>query len=382
MFELKALIVSNITKRIQAGHYSMITPLHELGYEVHWVANLSDYKGEYNLNEVKLNHIAFERNPFSFKNFKSAKALYQLMKTEKYELVHCNSPVGGLLGRICAKLAGIKTVIYTAHGFHFYKGAPLLNRTVYKFAEIVLAKITDAIITMNKEDYENGQKISLRDNGKCYYTPGIGIDVNLYSNVEVNKSDFRHELGFSEEDFLIISMGDLIPRKNYSIALQALSSFKGDNVRYIICGDGILATSLKDEVAKLGLEDNVYFLGFRRDISKLLKISDLFLLTTYQEGLPRALMEAMSVGIPVVVSDVRGNIDLVENGVNGYTVNPNDAKGFADAIKKLFIDSNARTEIGKNNLERVKAFDINSVKEHMKKIYEEICIINNKQVQR
>jgi glycosyltransferase involved in cell wall biosynthesis len=377
VFVLKALIVSNITKRIQAGHYSMISPLHELGYEVHWVANLSNYKGKYKLDEVTLNHIGFERNPFSVKNIKAAKELYQLMKVGRYEVVHCNSPVGGLLGRVCARFAGVKTVIYTAHGFHFYKGAPLVNRTVYKFAEIILAKITDGIITMNKEDYENGKKLSLRKKGKCYYTPGIGIDVSLYANVEVNETDFKSELGFTSEDFLIISMGDLIARKNYVTALKAISLIKKDNLHYIICGDGILEDSLKEEVVKLGLENNVHFLGFRRDIAKLLRISDLYLLTTYQEGLPRALMEAMSVGLPAVVSAVRGNIDLVENEVNGYTVEPNDAKGFATAIEKLFIDSNARTIIGGNNLEKVRAFDINSVKEHMRKIYKEISIEKN-----
>lgn len=369
---MKALIVSNITKRIQAGHYSMITPLKELGYEVHWVANLANFKEEKSKFDFNLHHINFFRNPFDPRNIMAGKQLYSLIKKEKFDIVHCNSPIGGLLGRICSKLAGVKIVMYTAHGFHFYKGAPITNRTLYKFAEIVLAKITDGLITMNKEDFDNGRKITLNKNGMCFYIPGIGIDSNMYNNLKIDKSVKKTQLGLKDDDFAIISMGDLIHRKNYATAIRAIAMLNNPNVHYLICGDGPLLESLKELSIQLNVEDNIHFLGFRTDIAELLNISDLYLLTAYQEGLPRALMEAMSAGIPVIASNIRGNVDLVEEGVNGFMSKPDDVDGFAKGIATLYKDRNLSGQMGRLNLIRVKSYDISSVKMEMIKIYKEI----------
>lgn len=156
------------------------------------------------------------------------------------------------------------------------------------------------------------------------------------------------------DDIVLIAMGDLIRRKNYSASIDALARLNNPKLHFLICGEGPEIVSLKERAKKHGIENQVHFLGFRDDIKKLLGISDIFLFTTHQEGLPRALMEAMAAGLPCVVSRVRGNVDLIENGKGGFLHDPDDIDGFAFSINTLVQDVRLRQEMGKNNIERIK----------------------------
>lgn len=305
-------------------------------------------------------------NIIAYKNF------MKILKNNDIEVIHCNTPIGGMIGRICGKKARIKHIIYTAHGFHFYKGAPLLNRTIFKWAERLMAHWTDSIITMNEEDYQAAQKFTLKLEGKVFYVPGVGIDTEAYKKVKINKKKKRAELGLNDDDILLISMGDLVKRKNHKIAIKAVKKINNSKVHYLICGVGSEMNNLIKLSKSLGIDKQVHFLGFRSDVNELLKISNIFLFTSLQEGLPRSLMEAMASGLPCVISDIRGNRDLIIEGKGGYLVKRNDIDEYAKRINELIQDRKLRIQMEKENIERIKAFSIEEVKKRIEDIYEEI----------
>ncbi len=309
---------------------------------------------------------AFKDNKIAYKN------LCNVLKNNDVEVIHCNTPIGGLVGRLAAKKHKIKKVIYTAHGFHFYKGAPLFNRTVLKWAEKWMAHHTDAIITMNREDYEAAKQFKLRNGGKVYLVHGVGIDLSLYENLNVDREEKRKELGLKSTDVAFISMGDLIARKNYSVAIRALAAAGNENAHYFICGKGPLIDELTKLSEDLGVSDRVHFLGFRTDIKELLVAADAFLFTSLQEGLPRSMMEAMASGLPCVVSKIRGNVDLMDNGTGGYLCGSADVDAFADSIKKITEDEELRKQMREYNLEHIKEFDVSVVEKEIREIYKEV----------
>ena len=365
----KILFISNITKRITNFSLPSIKASQNLGYEFHFAANCSEFNDSPEKYNVKLHHIDLDRNPLSKQNIIAYKQMVELIEKEKFEVIHCNTPIGGVLGRLCGKKAGVPKVIYTAHGFHFYKGASLINRTIFKWAEMWMARYTDAIITMNEEDYQAAQKFKLRNNGKVYYVPGVGVDTEMYQLKKVDSNELKNSLGLSLDDIVLIAMGDLIDRKNYASSIKAIAKANNQNLRFLICGKGPKLEALQKLASDLGVEKQIHFLGFRTDIKELLTIADIFLFTTYQEGLPRSMMEAMSAGLPCIASKVRGNVDLIQEGVGGFLRDPDDSEGFAEAINRLALDKALREKMKASNLETIKKFDVENVKKEMFSIY-------------
>lgn len=309
---------------------------------------------------------AFGDNKIAYKN------LCHLIKEKDIDVIHCNTPVGGMVGRFAGKKHRVGKIIYTAHGFHFYKGAPLFNRTVLKWAERIMARWTDAIITMNAEDYAAAQKFKLKKGGKVYFVHGVGITLSEYEGLSSKREEKRAELGLSADDVALISMGDLVARKNYGTAIRTIAKAATPNLHYFICGRGVELENLQTLARELGVESQVHFLGFRTDIKELLTAADLFLFTTRQEGLPRSMMEAMASGLPCLASRIRGNVDLIDEGKGGYLCAPDDAEGFAKAINVLATDANLRAEMRAYNLEKIKEYDISVVEKEMEAIYQEI----------
>lgn len=293
------------------------------------------------------------------------------MKGNSFDVVHCNTPIGGILGRICAKQSGVSKVIYTAHGFHFYEGAPKINNTVYKAVERILGKLTDTIITMNIEDYNAAKNFKLRNNGKVYYVPGVGVNSNEYQLNSLDKSKLRGKLGLKDDDIVLITIGELINRKNHETSIKSIYKSKNNKIKLLICGEGSQKDELIKLVKELGLEDRIYFLGFRTDIKELLNISDIFIFPSYQEGLPRAMMEAMSSGLPCIASSIRGNVDLINNEKGGYLHHPNDVDAFANSINIISSNKELRTNMKKINLQNIGKFDIENIKSIINKIYKE-----------
>lgn len=309
---------------------------------------------------------AFKDNYIAYKN------LSEVIKKGNVEVIHCNTPVGGLVGRLAGKRHGVKKVIYTAHGFHFYKGAPLFNRTVLKWAEQLMAHWTDAIITMNNEDYKVANTFKLRNNGKVYMVHGVGVNLSEYADVSQYRESKRNELSLGDEQIMLISMGDLVPRKNYDTAIRAIAHTKNKNLHYYICGKGPEKENLEALAESLGIKEQIHFLGFRTDIKELLSASDVFLFTTKQEGLPRSMMEAMASGLPCVASKIRGNTDLLENTNGGFLCETNDYADYAEKLNILAGNRELREEMGRENLETIKKFGIETVTEEANKIYSEV----------
>lgn len=345
----------------------------DMGYEVYHGVNRNDpdqLKCSYPIHlydsHTYRSLTAFGDNKIAYKN------LCSVIDEGKIDVIHCNTPVGGMVGRLAGKKKKVKKVIYTAHGFHFYKGAPLINRTLYKWAEKIMAHWTDVIITMNQEDYEAAQKFRLRKGGKVYKVHGVGITLSEYDNIVVDRSKKRAELGLTDSDIVCISAGDIVARKNYGIAVEAIAKVGNPDLHYLICGVGPQKEQLEARAKELGIEKQIHFLGFRKDVKELLKISDIFLFTSLQEGLPRSLMEAMAIGLPCVVSRIRGNVDLIEDGKGGFLCDSHDADTFAEALAKLHNDKELMEKMSKYNLLEIKGYGISVVQKEIRDIYNEV----------
>ena len=371
----KVLYVATVVKtHIMEFHIPYLKMLKEMGWETA-VAAKNDYD---NPNDCTIPYcdkyydIPFERNPFKIHNFKAYKMLKRIVDDGDYDIIHCHTPVGAMIARLAAQDArknGSK-VIYTAHGFHFYTGAPLINWIAYYPVEKWLASKTDVLITINKEDYERAKR-KLKA-GRVEYVPGVGIDTKKFSREIGDRDKKRAELGLQESDFAMLSVGELIPRKNHTLILDALAVLKKreqiEHIQYLICGRGALGTELKEKAENLGLSDHVKFLGYRTDVSEICTASDLFVFPSLQEGLPVALMEAMSAGLPVICSNIRGNTDLIEDGKNGIAIT-NDPDIIADTIITLQKDNLLRDKYGYAALSTIKHYDLSIITMQMRDIY-------------
>lgn len=326
-------------------------------------------------------------------NVSELRKAYGQIKTEveanQYDIVHTQSPIGGVICRLACrkarKLYGTK-VIYAAHGFHFFKGAPLKNWIVFYNVEKWCAKFTDLLITINKEDYDNARKFKAKN---VAYVHGAGVDTHKFVASEGARQKVRKELGLDDDTIVLLSVGELIPRKNHAEVLRALKIMKDNGtlltpdsddrvqpkykIKYLIAGRGKIQADLEDSIKALGLEKYVKMLGFRRDIADVFAASDIYVFPSHQEGLPVALMEAMSVGMPVVCSKIRGNTDLIKDGEGGYLFDSKDAKTLVTALNKALVDNEARrAEMGAINIETMKSFDKETVNSMMKQLYSEL----------
>lgn len=374
----KLLFISNISFG-GLGSFSKASFLaaKELGWEFHTAANfnqstIEQQKADEKKYGIQIHHINFVRNPLHPANIKAYKELITLLKKENFDVIHCNTPVGGVYGRLAAKKCGVKNVIYQAHGFHFYKNAPKKNWFIYYPIERFLAKFTDALVTINQEDYEKAQTFNIRSKGQTYYVPGVGIDLSVYADVINKRVEIKNELGLKASDTVLISMGDLIPRKNYNTAIEAIAECNDPNIHYLICGQGPELEKLQKLASERMVSEQVHFLGHRTDVKELLKSSDIFLFTTLQEGMPRSMMEAMASGLPYIASKIRGNVDLLEDGKGGYLVGIEDSKEIAKKINYLANRNELREQMGNANLEQIQKFDVKEVKKIIEKIYLEV----------
>ena len=321
----KAMIIATIYSFVSHFEKNDIKILQELGYEVVVASNFEGYKGELEELNVEKLDIPFTRSPISLKNIKAFFKLNKYLKENKVSLIHCHTPVGGVAGRIIGKLNKIPRIIYTAHGFHFFDGAPKTNWIIYYPIEKLLSKFTDILITINKEDYERAKTFYAK---KVEYIPGVGIDVEKIQNIKVDKEQKRKELGLSMENIVLLSVGELNDNKN------------------LTAGRGPLESYLKEEIKKLGLENQVKLLGYRKDIYELNKISDIFIFPSKREGLSVALMEAMVCQLLIACSNIRGNIDLIEKYKNGILLE-NKIESYIEVL--LLLNKNLEKKYDKKS---------------------------------
>lgn len=369
----KVLFVATVVRlHINMFHKPFIKWFHDQGWQVDVAAN-NDYPNPEDCRIPFCDHfhcIPYARSPLKKDNLQAYKQLKALLEREHYDIIHCHTPMGGVIARLAASASrkhGTK-VIYTAHGFHFFKGAPLLNWLAYYPVERLLARKTDLLITMNQEDYTAAKKLGA---GRVEFVNGVGMDLDKFTAEAYEDRDaVRRELGLKEGQTFAISVAQLIKRKNHSVLLQAVKKLNDPDFRLFICGDGVLEPQLKAEADALGIGEQVRFLGFRRDVYRLCRAADLFLFGSYQEGLPVAVMEAMACGLPIVASDIRGNRDLIGDGEGGLLVSPRDPEGFARAIREITGDGEKLERMRLRNSAEVRKYGIEAVTEQMARLYE------------
>jgi glycosyltransferase involved in cell wall biosynthesis len=371
----KVLFVATVVKlHIMVFHLPYLEWFKKNGFEVH-VAARNDYE---NKDECKIPFcdryydLPFERSPLKNNNFYVQKKLKKLIEINKYDIIHCHTPIAGALTRLVARKSRKNgtNIIYTAHGFHFYKGAPIKNWLIYYPIEKWLSRYTDVLITINNEDYQRAKKSFKAE--RVEYIPGVGLNTKKFASVKIDKSAKRKELGLPEDAFVVFSVGELNKNKNHEIVIKALARLNNSKIYYVICGQGPLESYLIDEANRLGLGNRVKLLGFRSDVDEICKAADIFAFSSFREGLSVSLMEAMAAGLPVVCSNIRGNTDLIEDGKGGYLVEPNDVEGFAYNINRIANSTLLREKLSIENHSKIKQFDIDNVLLRMINVYNEI----------
>lgn len=374
MKKRKVLLVATVVKiHVNVFHIPCLKMFQEQGWET-WVCSRNDFDNPKDCVIPHCDHyidIPFERNPLKPGNVKAYRMLRKIVEKEQFDLIYCHTPVGAMLARlagISARKKGTK-VIYMAHGFHFYNGAPLLNWMIYYPAEKFLSRFTDGLITINQEDYRRAQKFHA---GKTILIPGVGIDLDKFQKKEPTRQEIRNKLGIPERKIILMSVGELTKRKNHMAVIEALACLEEYDILYVVCGDGPMKARLRARAEELGVRERVKLLGFRKDIAELHKMADIFVFPSLQEGLPVALMEAMASGLSIVATRIRGNEDLIQNNRGGYLVKAQDSKQLAEAISKMIKNPEQRDKMEKRNLEIIKHYGQDAVLQKMKEFFNEI----------
>ena len=365
----KVLFSATVDAHILAFHIPFLKYFKEQGYEVHVATNGTE---EIPYCDKKI-IIPFERSPFKINNLKAIKELRKVIQKEHYDIIHTHTPMGSVVTRLAAKKArrnGTR-VIYTAHGFHFFKGAPLLNWCLFYPVEKYLSKYTDTLILINQEDYQRAKK-KFKKCKDIKYVPGVGIDEEKFDfqMSEKEKLELRKSLGLKKDDFVLIYPAELNKNKNQILLIEAMEQLvkKYPNIKLLLPGKDSYHGYYQKIVAEKNLCDHIFFLGFRKDIPELLKISDLAVASSLREGLPVNIMEAMHVGLPVIATNCRGQRDLVEDGLSGYIISY-DSSFFVSKILELYQNREKYDEFSRNGLEKSQEYRLSDILRKMDAIY-------------
>ena len=365
---MRILYIATVRSHIGQFHVPVINALKAAGHEVHaaYHDNSADKPGLDLSMLDKVFEVPFERSPYSPQNVKACKILKKIIDEGNYDIIHCHTPVGGVMTRIAAKDArkrGTK-VFYTAHGFHFYKGAPKKYWAMFYPVEKALAKETDVLITINQEDYDLANKhFKAR---KVVKVNGVGVDLSKFHVATAEeKQSAREVLGIHPEQFVMLCAADLSVRKNQPMIFRAMARIKDEcpNMVALLPGQPILKDEYEKLCAELGISNMVQLMGYRRDIDKLLAACDCVISSSRQEGLPMNLIEAAASGRYIIATDVRGNADVVKQSGFGALVKLNDDEAMAREIRKAMADQ------GQYDLSQIRIFDENEIVKEVMHLY-------------
>ena len=379
----RAMILSTVASTLAQFNDDNMRLLKEAGYSIDVVANflygsatpqskVDAFKEQLISDGITPIHVALPRKVYDLKSIYAAyRKIKKLCDENAYELLHCHSPIGSVVARLAARKARKKhgtKVIYTAHGFHFFKGAPFVNWLLYFTMEWISSFYTDILITINQEDFSRAKKhLHAR---RTEYIPGIGLDLEKLFSADTDRMEKRKSLGIDEDEIAVLSVGELNDNKNHETVLRAIAKIENVKLSYFICGKGKNEEHLSALAKCLGVK--LTLCGFRDDVLEICKAADIFAFPSKREGLGIAALEAMAMGLPLVGSAVHGIPDYLENGVNGFSYAPLDVEGFVEGIGTLAKDAALREKMGNTNKETVKAFDKKTVSVKMQTIYKGI----------
>lgn len=379
----KVLIVASVVSFIEWFNKENVEYLrNDLGCEVHIACNFDymedtdeertrNYLEKLRTEGVILHNIHFARSPINRENVAAYQQLKQVIDSTRFDLIHCHTPAASMITRLAARGARKNgtVVMYTCHGFHFHNAAPKKNWMIYYPVERFCSFFCDYIVTINKEDFKRARTFHAKN---VRYIPGVGVDISKIKNTDIDKAAYKRSIGLPEDSIMLLSVGEMIERKNHETIIRALGKLQNKNIYYVICGKGPLKEHLENLAKGLGIADNVSFLGFRKDIPELCNTADISAFPSRIEGLGLAGIEAMAAGVPLVSSNVHGILDYVIDGETGYACDPEDVDGFARAIDRLANDAGLRSEMKDKCLMAVEPFEIKNALRTMWDIYDEV----------
>ena len=357
-----------------------------MGYTVHAACNyyensawteekLKEFRDILEKNNVVMHQIDFPRKPYHpvllLKSFAQVK---KLLKSVSFEMLHNQSCVSGILGRLACRKYKMK-VFHTEHGFYYFKGSPLFNWIFFPF-DLLCSFFTDVIITINKDDTRFSEKYMKAK--QTVYIPGIGIDVDYFQNTVIDRQLMKRQLGIPEKSFIVLSVGELNENKNHATVLKAISKSKYHDIYYVICGEGTERENLCRLAEKLNMKDRLLLTGQKENVNEFYKLADAFAFPSKREGLGLAALEAMAAGLPIITSNKNGINDYAEQNKTGFMCEPEDVDGFCKAIETMVEDEKLRQKFAAYNIKKVKAFSQHTTDEIMRKVYEQTMGINGK----
>lgn len=418
----RVLFLASVFAHLSNFHSPLMFMLKEMQCEILAAARFDGHEEKLITAGITCWNVDFDRSPYGLTNIRAFSQLIRLFKANHFDLIHVHTPVAAFLGRFVAKRTGQGPVMYTAHGFHFYKGAPLHNWLIYYPAEKLATKWTDALVVMNREDMENAERrLGFHLGHDLFRVHGVGVDTGGYSKFESEdectgltdhscsravwrskhstsdgskveviglvggaqmsgESSVRYELGIGSEDIVFACIGELNQNKNQSFLLDAWKKVANQrtNAHLLLVGDGHLAKSLEQSVREHSIP-NVYFLGFRNDVPDILDQTDTLVHVSKREGLPRVIMEAMAASKPVIATNIRGNRDLVQDGVNGLLVEVGNVPAIESAMITLIDNGQLRVSMGINGFKMIQDYSIDRVLDEMRQIYARLLGLDEKE---
>lgn len=378
----KALIYVSVASMIKAFNMENIKILQELGYDVEVAGNfetgstisdqqLAILKKDLEKMGIVIHHIPFSRSIFDISSLiKSYKLTKKLFFENSYKLIHCHAPISSAVCRLAfhsMKLSGSTRMIYTAHGFHFYKGGPKLNWIIFYPIEKWLSRYTDLLITINDEDFDLARKKFKQKS--IIKLDGVGISYDKIQEANANRV-ILEEHGIKSSDFVILSVGELNDNKNHLTIIKAIEESQDSTLKYLIAGVGENETKYKEYISKNKLEKQIFLLGYRTDVPNISKAVNVFAFPSIREGLGLAAVEAMAAGLPILTSSSERICEYSINEVTGYNYSYDNWKGFLDGIRTLKNNPSIAEEMGKNNVIAARKYDINEINKEMRRAYE------------
>ena len=369
---MKVLLVATVQSHICQFHKPLVAMLHEHGCEVHVAArnNLAEKNG-LKLDFVEqVFDVPFQRSPFSPKNLGAYKQLKKIIDEGNYDVVHCNTPVGGVVGRLAARKArkrGTK-VFYTAHGFHFYQGAPKKNWLIWYPVEKFMCHYTDKLITINEEDYQLARS---KFPVETCHIHGVGVSVSRYHPHSAEEEEvLRKEESLSAQDFVVLCTGELNANKDQRTLIDAavLCRDRIPELKVLLAGNGPLESTLREQISGNHAEGYIRLLGYRTDLERVVPAADVIVSCSHREGLGLNLIEGMLCGKTVIAVENRGHRELVEDGVTGYLIPAGDSRALAEVLVKLY-KSGARQRLGQAGYEKARLYTDQNVKRELKELY-------------